>query len=190
MKIRKIVVANKKMEMVVNQLNPVLRGWAEHKRISPHSRKAFFEIDHYVWALVRAKFIRSRGGSVGARRKFQKYSHNKGRLGSPNHKLIYSMGRTIIKRLRLKKLEMNPYLIENKEYFLKYKEQKILFATKEKLFKKYKQICQICGQSLLGVERTEIHHKIARKDGGSNRLSNLMPVHSICHRKVTHEKHK
>lgn len=186
-KIRKIIKASKSMTMIVNELNPMLRGWAEHKRITPHSRRSFFEIDNYVWALIRANYItRSKESSTRVRDKFRKYRHDNGRLGTDNNKLIYSVGRTIIKRLRLKRLDLNPYLKSNGEYFLKYRESQILFATKEKLFKKYNQICPVCGEALHGIEKTEIHHIKARKDGGSNSLKNLMPVHSICHRKLTH----
>jgi len=102
--------------------------------------------------------------------------------------LILSLGRITIKRVRLKRLELNPYLSINKEYFLKYKERKILSAVKEKLFKKYDHLCSICGQSLHNNEEIEIHHIKPRSEGGSNRLSNLMPLHNMCHKKVTHEK--
>lgn len=186
-KIKSIIKSNQKIEMIIREINPILRGWAEHKRITPHSRKAYFEIDNYVWQLIRATFVRARPGNSRVRRNFEKISKDKGRFGTDNS-LIYNMGRTTSKRLRLKKLELNPYLLTNKQYFLDYKEKKILSTVKEKLYKKYKHLCNVCGESLHGDEVVEIHHIKPIREGGTNKLSNLMPLHSICHRKVTHNK--
>lgn len=48
--------------------------------------------------------------------------------------------------------------------------------------------CEVCGGPLNGEEKVEIHHIKAKKDGGSNRINNLIPLHKICHSKVTHDK--
>ena len=88
------------------------------------------------------------------------------------------------------KTDLNPYLTENKEYFEKKKELRVLSAIRTKLFKKYDNKCVICQQSLLGPEKVEIHHIKPRTEGGSNNISNLMPLHRICHIKVTYDKKK
>jgi HNH endonuclease len=35
-------------------------------------------------------------------------------------------------------------------------------------------------------DRIELHHKTRFKDGGSNKLENLMAIHSECHKQVTY----
>lgn len=47
-KIKEVIHYGADMISVITKLNPILRGWAEHKRISPQTRRYFFEIDHYV----------------------------------------------------------------------------------------------------------------------------------------------
>jgi len=43
-----------------------------------------------------------------------------------------------------------------------------------------------CGEILLAAREVEVHHKLARKDGGSNKSQNLLVLHSTCHKQVTH----
>ena len=45
-KIKKIIVKDNPMEMIVKGINPILRGWAEHKRISYHSQPIFIKLDN------------------------------------------------------------------------------------------------------------------------------------------------
>lgn len=80
--------------------------------------------------------------------------------------------------------------MEHNKYFEKLKELKVLSKQRKILFKKHNHICEVCGQSLSGPEKVEIHHIKARKDGGTNNIKNLIPLHKICHIKVTHEKSK
>lgn len=91
-------------------------------------------------------------------------------------------------KLSMKKTTLNPYLTANKAYFERYKEKRILSKQKETLFKKYKNKCPICDQSLYGMERVEIHHIIPVKEGGKDTIRNLQPLHRICHIKITHDK--
>lgn len=90
----------------------------------------------------------------------------------------------------MKKLELNPYLSENNEYFDKHKMKRLLSKQKEILFRKYKNICPVCDQSLHGVEKVEIHHIIPVEKGGENTIRNLQPLHRICHIKITHDKNQ
>jgi len=48
-KIKKIIDKGRPMEAIIRDLNPVLRGWANHKRISYHSQEVFISLDHLVY---------------------------------------------------------------------------------------------------------------------------------------------
>ena len=47
-KIATIIVKNRKLINIISEVNPVLRGWAEHKRVFPNIQLALKEIDNYV----------------------------------------------------------------------------------------------------------------------------------------------
>jgi hypothetical protein len=37
------------IERIIADLNPILRGWGEHKRISYHSQRIFKIRSFYIW---------------------------------------------------------------------------------------------------------------------------------------------
>lgn len=52
-KIRKIITINKPIQRIISDINPVLRGWGEHKRISYHSQATFIKIDHWIYLKMK-----------------------------------------------------------------------------------------------------------------------------------------
>ena len=47
-KIAQTIAKDSPLERIISDLNPILRGWGEHKRISYHSQETFISIDHYI----------------------------------------------------------------------------------------------------------------------------------------------
>lgn len=86
----------------------------------------------------------------------------------------------------VKKTTLNPYKLEDQEYFKRRHEKKVLSKLREKVYEKFKGICPVCEQSLYNGERIELHHIKPKKQRGLNSVSNLQPLHRICHIKVTH----
>jgi RNA-directed DNA polymerase len=76
----------------------------------------------------------------------------------------------------------------DKEYFEERKNNLVLTKFKAKLYKKYKGLCAVCGESLTNQESIEIHHIQSRKSGGDNKIENCQPLHTICHQQITHRK--
>ena len=66
-KIKSIIEESKTFDTILEKLNPVLRGWAEHKRITPQSFKFFKYIDRYVWERIRATKVRNKAGRARSR---------------------------------------------------------------------------------------------------------------------------
>jgi len=97
------------------------------------------------------------------------------------------LARVGILRLRLKKLGLNPYVLENLQYFHDQQAKRIVSNLRMKIYAKHKQKCYVCNETLHNDERVEIHHIKAVKDGGTNKLANLIALHQMCHKKVTHE---
>jgi RNA-directed DNA polymerase len=47
-KIGSIITQGNSIKQIVIEVNPILRGWAEHKRIVPHAREEFYRMDNYI----------------------------------------------------------------------------------------------------------------------------------------------
>lgn len=47
--VSRIINPNKPLERIITDINPVLRGWGEHKRISYHSQAIFIKLDYWVF---------------------------------------------------------------------------------------------------------------------------------------------
>ena len=101
---------------------------------------------------------------------------------------IINLGEIPILRLRPLKLNRNPYIKENIEYFNKRKEKRIDAKFRATIYKKFKQMCPICGESLHNGELVELHHIISQKSGGKYSIENIQPLHQVCHQQITHSK--
>lgn len=189
-KIRDTIKQFNNITDIANKLNPILRGWAEHKRISPQARQAFFRVDNYIWERLRTQLVRSRSGSTRVKSNFKSVYDDERRWGNNKGVKILSLARVGIQRLRLKKLSLNPYLLENLPYFHDLQAKRILSNLRLKIYAKHNHKCYVCNETLYNDEKVEIHHIKAVKDGGTHKLSNLVALHRLCHDKVTHEKSK
>ena len=88
--------------------------------------------------------------------------------------------------MRPLKLDKNPYLTENLLYFNKRREKLIDAKFRATIYKIHKQTCPVCGESLHNGESVELHHIVPRKSGGKYSVENILPLHEICHKQVTH----
>lgn len=63
---------------------------------------------------------------------------------------------------------------------MKRNKNKLSKFKKGKVLEKYNHQCVDCGAKGL----LEIHHKVSRVDGGSNKLDNLVVICWVCHVKI------
>jgi 5-methylcytosine-specific restriction endonuclease McrA len=108
-------------------------------------------------------------------------------LEKENRMVIVNLSETRIKTHTLLKLDKNPYLKENREYFDRRAVTKYDAKFRELIFKKYKHICPLCKESLHNGENIELHHIIPAKEGGKYTASNIQPLHQLCHISITHK---
>ena len=174
---------------IISEANPVLRGWGEHKRISYHSQEIFIRIDHWIQTRMR-QWASWRKGSK--RRNIRKYliqtENRKWNWGLSVKEKLVNLGEIPIIKLRPLKLDRNPFKKEDHEYFEKRREKLIDAKFRAAVYRKYKQLCPNCGESLHNDEIVELHHIIPVKDGGKYSLKNMQPLHQICHQSITHNK--
>lgn len=50
--IRTKIDKNKPIDAIIRDVNPILRGWGEHKRISYHSQEVFITLDHWIFTVM------------------------------------------------------------------------------------------------------------------------------------------
>jgi RNA-directed DNA polymerase len=47
--IRQIITRHKPFLSIIKKINPIIRGWVEHKRISYHSQVTYIKLDHWIY---------------------------------------------------------------------------------------------------------------------------------------------
>jgi RNA-directed DNA polymerase len=185
--ISETILKESPIERIISTLNPILRGWTEYFRISYHSQRIFIKIEYHIfWLMVR--WSAKHGGSL--RKTMAKYTRRsktrKWNWGvSDTLKLFNPSEAPIIAHTPLK-LSRNPYDPNDKEYFEKRIEKRVLAKFRAAVYRRHNNICPICNQSLNNGENIELHHIKPAKDGGKYKLNNIVPLHQICHQKVTH----
>jgi RNA-directed DNA polymerase len=187
--IRNIININKPIRKIISDINPVLRGWGEHKRISYHSQEVFITIDHWIYIKMLKWSYIQKGSLIRTINKYLvKTATRKWNWGISQKEKIINLGEISIIRLTRLKLNKNPYIKEDFEYFRKRKEKLIKAKFRALIYKKFEQICPLCGESLHNGEPVELHHIIPRKSGGTYKVDNIQPLHQICHQQITHRK--
>lgn len=189
--VRKIITMNKPIKKIISELNPVLRGWGEHKRISYHSQETFITIDNWIQSKMR-KWAYWHKGSL--RKTIAKHlvqtENRKWNWGISLKEKLVNLGEISIINITPLKLNKNPYIRENSAYYNKRKEKIIDAKFRSTIYKIYKQMCLVCGESLHNGERVELHHIIPVKSKGKYKVENIVPLHQICHQQITHGNRK
>ena len=185
--LQKKILMNKPIRKIISECNPVLRGWGEHKRISYHSQETFITIDNWVQSRMR-KWAYWHKGSIRKTisENLVQTRNRKWNWGISIKEKLINLGEITIIKLRPLKLDRNPYLKVNLEYFNKRREQIIEAKFRSTLYRKHEQKCPLCGESLHNGEQVELHHIIPQKSQGKYSLENIVPLHQICHQQVTH----
>jgi RNA-directed DNA polymerase len=186
-----VISKDKPIERIISDINPILRGWGEHKRISYHSQEVFITLDHYIYYKMIQWLKRHKGSK---RRKISNYlirtDTRKWNWGKSSKLKTLNLGEIPIISVKPLKLDINPYLTKNIEYFNKRRERLINAKFRKAIYKKFNHLCPECGESLYNGELIELHHVIPQKIGGKYSIKNIQPLHQICHQKVTHSKLK
>lgn len=198
-KIREIIKANKtaKPENVINQLNPVIRGWAEYHK-NQTARETHGRMDHAIWEslwswrrrrhpnktlqwIMDKYFIRkgNRTWALGARAK-------DGNGKERTVELVRASDTPIRRHVKIKG-NANPYEPAWEEYF----EERLTRTMEESLkgsksprspWRNQKGTCPIRGEPITKETGWNIHHILPKAQGGTDKASNLVLLHQNRHR--------
>nr|YP_009054587.1 hypothetical HNH homing endonuclease [Bracteacoccus aerius]AIK29074.1 hypothetical HNH homing endonuclease [Bracteacoccus aerius] len=180
---------------LIYELNPVVRGWANYHR-TVVAKKVFARIGYYLWTKAWkwacAKHTQ-RNSSDLVKMYFEKVGGRKwvffGTKGAAKLTL-YDIANVHISRHTLGR-DLNPYLPENIKYFRKRCKGGALSGglwdnRSQQLLKREGYLCPVCESPIVFGQDVEVHHKLAKKDGGNDTNKNLVVLHRECHKQVTY----
>lgn len=185
------------VKTLIANLNPVITGKANQwKHVS--SKKIFNSMDNFLWGktvkfLKRLHPTKSWKWITKSYFKPDKNGISKSKWLLTSQVENYQMRKmTWIPIVRHQKIigHYSPFDKRLKEYFLERDIKQFegnCVASYQKMAKKQKYKCPLCGNSIVnGEEGLEKHHKTPRCHGGKDTYDNLQLVHTSCH--IDHHK--
>jgi len=181
------------LEVVLWQLNPIIRGWANYFR-TVVAKELFIKLDHWMHhrelRYARHTHPQKPGCWLQGRYwgKLNKDRNDKWVFGdkhSGRHLLKFSWFK--IERHVLVKGASSPDDPSLQEYWWARKRVNIRYLTSDEVDLANDQDweCPYCGMELMNGEPLERHHLTPRSEGGSDARSNRVLVHLYCHQQVT-----
>ena len=193
-RISEIISANKtaKQENLIQQLNPVIRGWANYHRHAV-AKRAFSSLDHQIWIMLW-QWAKRRHPNKGARWIKKKYFMTTGMrnwvFGCKDKDgnvvtLVKASDTAIVRHVKIKG-DANPFDSNWNAYFedrigrqmgIKGRNQKKLVH----LLLQQNGNCQSCGDAITSQTRWTLQNTVPRVLGESDKFSNRVLVHENCH---------
>lgn len=188
------------VDNLIGLINPVIRGKANYMKYHVAS-KIFSDLDNYLF-IRQVRFVKRTHPNKNSKWTSNKYWGNLS-LQNPGYKWVFGNKVTGNHMLKFSwtKIERHPLVSKRnspddpslKDYWKKRNnktnksEAQKLNKRKQEIAKNQNYICPVCGESIFNGESIHIHHKVHRKDGGSDKVSNLVYLHTYCHHKIHHE---
>lgn len=176
---------------IIRGLNPILRGWTNYYRTSYHSQEVFQSLGHHIYKIWKGWSDRKHRSKTRdwIHRKYI-FAVNEGakirtwRIGASPDTVLVEPSTTKEWKITNRKVGKNPYF--DIEYFLN--RPRLLEANKFRLaiYKKHNYLCAACRSPLDNSENVELHHIKPKSLGGEYTLDNIVPLHEICHKGITH----
>jgi len=184
-----------KQEVLLSELNPVMRGWAQYHQ-PVVAKQTFSRMDNLIyWRITR--WARRRHPNKSKSWSFQRYWKQMGeRLefaadwqeedGSKRTTKLYRLADTEIVRHQKVKGDYNPFDPRWEAYGEELRTKRMLksIAYRVELYKLYDGQdgnCVLCGQALSHDTGWHDHHLVLKEMGGSDALSNRVLLHPVCH---------
>ena len=208
-RVREIIKRNNDLSTLVINLNNYLRGWTNYFALTSDSAKQIRDLHRFILKLCRIKVKKlypKMGKKEMKRRFFPKHvfyqhgryvkrswvfsvpvklerpSDNKAKVRLYNLDSVKAPGKPIIPK------GLNAYCSIEKVKLQRKKSLLPLTSSLEKAVIQQKEICPVCGQSLMNGEGLELHHSPSiQKLRVTHMLSKnvkLIALHKLCHRQL------
>lgn len=177
-------------DILIGKLNSKIMGWENYHCCCNDIWKVWGSMNHYLYKCLM-KWCRRRHSNKTRKWIYQKYWKKKksGKTFVVNYKgqeFILRKYNAKQKRIRSRlSNHINIFDLRNKKLIQKKTTtiKQNLTGNKSLLWRKQGGYCPKCKQYMdpCHPKIIHIHHIVARKDGGSNKLSNLVLLHEHCH---------
>ena len=186
-------------ERMIGELNPVIRGWANHHRHVCSKRtfsKADDDIFHCLWQWAKRRHHNKSDRWIAQKyfmpptgRKWTLNGYVEDKSGARRNIQLFHASSVAIRRHTKIKGGANPYDPAWEPYF----EERLHAQAKAKLGWRYDEYivwqrqdgkCPICEEDLTEERGWETHHVVWRVHGGTDDMSNRALLHPNCHRQV------
>jgi RNA-directed DNA polymerase len=186
---------------LINNLNPIIRGWCNSK-LAWHSNRTFHKLDNYVFDLLWRWMHRTHPNKSNQWLKSKYFKHKK-EFGFNNRWVFHVKTKIKDSEVDLELLQMkwfkvqrhimirniaNPLDSAYDDYFKELHYRRDFLKSVNILNRFDREIaldqdlkCPVCNQNLFNGEPLHKHHIIERAKGGSNTKSNLCFLHLPCH---------
>ena len=176
----------------IAKLNPVIRGWANYFRPSC-AKETFKKIDDWMfthqkrWVHWRHpqkpwKWTRPRYWGKYNKKRDDRWVFGDKKTGA----YLLRFAWFPIERHIMVKGNSSPDDPNLKDYWTtrRRREMKNLKPIDRRLALHQEGLCPQCGNSLFNGEEVHTHHRVPRRDGGTDSSSNLLLLHLYCHQNI------
>lgn len=186
-------------EVLINKLNPIIRGWGNYYRYGV-SKQVFSFFDDQIWRMLYKWALRRHGKRRKKwvlRKYFRRLSGGwkffaltQDRRSKPKSIYITELSKIPIQRHVKVKGSASPDDPTLHEYWHSRgtRHGKTRWIKGSKLYLIAEQqnwLCPICSEHLFNGEEIDTHHIQSVKDGGTDNINNLVHLHKVCHQ-ATH----
>ena len=212
-RVREIIKRNKDLSTLIINLNNYLRGWTNYFALTSDSAKQVRDLHRFILNLCRIKVKKlypkmgkkqikrrffpkkvfyqhgryvKRAWVFNASVKLERPSENEAKIKLYNLDSIRAPGNPIISK------GLNAYCSIDKVKLKKKKSLLSLASSLEKKVLEQKEICPVCGQSLMNGESLELHHSPSIQE---LRVTHMLPkdakliaLHKFCHQQLHKKK--
>lgn len=190
----------KEAHLLIQKLNPILRGWANYHRYV-NANEVFRDLDHFMyqqavryarrkhplknWEWIVKRYFKE--SVVSKIRKTGQFTTAKSRWTFHDGELsLYQLKAATLENYSSIAYGKNPDCPADRDYFVSRKTKAVIPTATfhDKLATLQGGLCPICGSDLVVGDWDEplhVHHKIRRVDGGQNTIDNLVLLHEECH---------
>lgn len=180
-----------KTDIIITQLNPIIRGWANYHRHIVSSA-IFSKVDHEIHKILWrwAKRRHPKKSSKWVKEKYFKTHKNRNwaftSADDGSSKYLFHASDIKIRRHIKIKQDANPFDTKWETYFERRERVKLLQSSKGKkqadnLLERQNNLCALCKENISMEDPWEYHLKQHWIHGGSTQNYNLAVVHHSCH---------
>nr|YP_009105290.1 putative reverse transcriptase and intron maturase [Pedinomonas tuberculata]AIT93953.1 putative reverse transcriptase and intron maturase [Pedinomonas tuberculata] len=168
---------------LIANLNPVISGWSRYFGVSHASLRGILQNqDELLYRKLKQWGYRRTLSRKLAFKRYWIHDGKKWAYGNKQYHLYFhrDYASSIVKYPKVKG-NMSPFDRNTSYWTQRLINSPNLPITKQKLLNKQNGICSFCELRFQPNDLMEIHHKKPRKEGGTDRISNLEIVHGHCH---------